>query len=105
MERMISMTFEETFLEGIDSYWKEFGFQSRSDFIRFACSQVMEHYQDKNFVLVEKTYNEWMMLQLKNKITNDIANHLQIDTQSIKKEMFEMVYQNTLKKLMQENLI
>jgi metal-responsive CopG/Arc/MetJ family transcriptional regulator len=98
VDKLLTMNIDETFLREVDAYWQRFGFKSRSDFIRFSCSQLMEKYKDENVVTVEKSYFEWMNKSLKEKLATNVAATF-IDTDAIKKELFEMVYQNTLKKL------
>ncbi len=98
MEKLLTMLVDETFLREVDEYWKKFNFQSRSDFIRFSCCQVMEKYKDENVVTVEKSYYDWLNKALKEKLAANVAATF-IDTDAIKKELFELVYRNMVKKL------
>jgi len=102
---MISMTMDEDLLFEIDRYYRKAGFHSRSDFIRFSCSQIMEQYQNKNLLAVEKNFHDYIQQSLKNKIADNIIQSLNINAESIKKELMDTVYKGTLKKILESEAI
>ncbi len=105
MEKLISMQMKEEKLNAIDNYWRRNGFHTRSEFLRFACSSVMDAHDDDSMVLVQEKYLEWLMNTAKEKITNDIAKNMSLGIDEIRKEVFTKVYQSTLKKLMENEVI
>jgi len=104
MEKLISMQMEEEKLNAIDNYWRKNGFHTRSEFLRFACSSVMDAHDDDSMVLVQEKYLEWLMNTAKEKVTNDIALGMSLDIDKIRQEVFTKVYQSTLKRLMEEEV-
>jgi metal-responsive CopG/Arc/MetJ family transcriptional regulator len=105
MERLVTMKMDEEKLNAIDNYWRKNGFHTRSEFVRFACSTVMDAHDDDSMVLVQEKYLEWLMNTVKEKVTADIAHGMSFDIGKIRKEVFTMVYQSTLKRLMDDEVI
>jgi metal-responsive CopG/Arc/MetJ family transcriptional regulator len=105
MEKLVTMMMEEEKLNAIDTYWRKNGFHTRSEFVRFACSSVMNTHDDDSFVLVQEKYLEWLMNTVKEKVTADIAHGMSFDIDKIRKEVFAKVYQSTLKRLMEDEVI
>lgn len=105
MEKLMTMQMDEEKLNAIDNYWRKNGFHTRSEFVRFACSTVIDAHDDDSMVLVQEKYLAWLMDTVKEKITADIAHGMSLDVQKIKEEVFTNVYQATLKKLIEEEVI
>jgi hypothetical protein len=105
MEKLVTMMMEEEKLNAIDTYWRMNGFHTRSEFVRFACSSVMDAHDDDSLVLVQEKYLEWLMNTVKEKVTADIAKGMSFDIDKIRKEVFAKAYQSTLKRLIGDEVI
>jgi hypothetical protein len=105
MEKLMTLMMEEEKLNAIDSYWRKNCFHTRSEFVRFACSSVMDAHDDDSFVLVQEKYLEWLIQTVKEKVYADIAKGMSFDIDKIRKEVFTKVYQFTLKRLIEEEVI
>lgn len=105
MEKLVTMQMEEKKLNAIDSYWRKNGFHTRSEFLRFACSSVMDAHDDDSMVLVQEKYLQWLMNTAKEKVTTDIAKSMSLDIDKIRQEVFNKVYQSTLKRLMEDEVV
>ena len=106
MERqLVTMEMEKEKLNAIDNYWRKNGFHTRSEFVRFACSSVMDAHDDDSFVLVQEKYLAWLLNTVKEKVTADISHGINLDIGKIREELFTMVYQNTLRRLIEEEVI
>jgi predicted DsbA family dithiol-disulfide isomerase len=99
------MEMEREKLNGIDNYWRKNGFRTRSEFVRFACSSVMDAHDDDSMVLVQEKYFQWLMNTVKEGVATDIARGMGLDTGKIREELFNSVYQSTLKKLIEDEQI
>lgn len=105
MDKLLTMNVPEEKLEAIDIWWKEHGFANRTEFIKFCVASVMDAHTDDSFVLVKEQYFDWMLKNLKEKIASEIGKNIETDISKIRQEVFKMVFQSCLRKLIEEDAI
>jgi len=104
-QKMVTIWLDEDFLNEIDTYRKNFGFHSRSDFIRFACSNTMNKFDSKESVVVQKSYFDYLRQSIKDRLADDITKSIGIDAEGIKKELYDVVFKGVLKKIVEHEEI
>ena len=93
MDKLLTMNIDEEKLESIDQWWKQHGFANRSEFIKFACSSVMDAHDEDSYLLVQEKYYHWLLKSAMEKVSNDIARNIKSDLDTMKSALFNKLLQ------------